>query len=60
LDEALFQDVVHINDLPFMGDARVALGILSSNVTRRPSYLTWIIHFFSFLCFLAGFDKKIM
>ncbi len=30
LDEALSHDVVHIDDLPFLGDAQIALGILSS------------------------------
>jgi hypothetical protein len=60
LDEVLSQDVVHINDLPFLGDAHVALGILSSYVIRRPSDLTWIVPPFSFLCFLPSFDKKIM
>jgi len=32
LDEVLSQDVVHINDLPFLKDAQVALSILSSCV----------------------------
>jgi hypothetical protein len=40
LDEALYQDVVHINDFRFLGDAHLALGILSSYVTCRPSYIT--------------------
>jgi hypothetical protein len=40
LDEALFQDVAHIDDLPSLGDAHVALGILSSCVARRPFYFT--------------------
>jgi hypothetical protein len=31
-DEALFQDVVHIDDLPFLKNAKVALGILFSCV----------------------------
>jgi len=34
LDEVLFQDVTHINDLPLLGDIRVTLGILSSCVVR--------------------------
>jgi len=34
LDEVLFQDVAHIDDLPFLGDAQVALGILSSCVAH--------------------------
>jgi hypothetical protein len=33
LDEALSQDVVHIDDLPFLGDIQVTLGILSLCVT---------------------------
>jgi hypothetical protein len=61
LDEALFQDLAHIDDLLFLGDAHVALGILSSYVNRRPFYLTWIIPLsFSFFCFLVGFNKKVM
>jgi hypothetical protein len=34
LDEVLFQDVVHINDFPFLKDAWVALDILSSYVAH--------------------------
>jgi hypothetical protein len=34
LDEALFHDVVHIDDLPLLGDAHVALGILPSCVAH--------------------------
>jgi hypothetical protein len=60
LDEALSQDVVHIDDLSFLGDAWVALCILSSCFIRRPYYLTRTILPFSFLSFLVGFDKKIM
>jgi hypothetical protein len=43
LDEVLCQDVVHINDLLFLGNAQVALGILSSCVIRQPFYLIWTI-----------------
>jgi hypothetical protein len=43
LDEVFSQDMVHIDDLPLLGDAQVALGILFSCVTSRPSYLTWIV-----------------
>jgi hypothetical protein len=32
LDEVLFKDVAHINDLPLLGDVQVALGILFSCV----------------------------
>ncbi len=61
LDEVLFQDVVHINDLPLLGNTQIALGILSSCVVRRPSYLTWTVVFFSsFLLLLVRFDKKII
>jgi len=38
LDEALCQDMAHIDDLPLLGDAQVALGILSSCVARSPSH----------------------
>jgi hypothetical protein len=40
LDEALSQDVAHIDDIPFMGNAQVVLGILFSYVIRQPFYLT--------------------
>ncbi len=43
LDETLSQEVTHIDDLPLLGDAHVALGILSSCVVHRPFYLTWTI-----------------
>jgi hypothetical protein len=61
LDEALFQNMTHIDDLPFLGDTQVALGILSSScVAHRPSYLTQIVLYFSsFLSFLVGFDEKV-
>jgi hypothetical protein len=61
LDEVLSQNVVHIDDLPLLGDAQVALGILSSCVACQPFYFTWIIpHSSSFLSLLASFKKKIM
>jgi hypothetical protein len=61
LDEVLFENVAHINDLPFLGDAQVDLGILSSCVTYRPSYLTQtLIPSSCFLFFLAGFNRKVM
>jgi hypothetical protein len=59
LDEVLSQDVAHINDLPFLGETQVALGILSSCVTHQPSYFTYIV-LPSFLSILARFNKKIM
>ncbi len=34
LDETLFQDMAHIDDLPLLRDAQVALGILSSCVAH--------------------------
>ncbi len=34
LDEVLFQDVVHIDDLPLLGNTQATLGILSSCVTH--------------------------
>ncbi len=60
LDEALFQDVIHINDLLLPGYAHVVLGILSSCVTHQPFYHTWIILPSSFLSFLVGFDMRVM
>jgi hypothetical protein len=61
LDEVLSQDITHIDDLPLMGDTQVDLGIFSSCVTRRPSYLTHIVFSFSsFLSILAGFNKRVM
>jgi hypothetical protein len=57
-DEVLIQDMAHINDLLFLGDTQVVLGILSSCVA---SYLTWtILLSFSFLFFLASFNMKVM
>jgi hypothetical protein len=40
LNENLSQYVTHIDDLPLLGDAHVALGILSLCVVHRPSYFT--------------------
>jgi hypothetical protein len=61
LDEVLSQDITQIDDLLLMGDTQVDLGIFSSCVTRRRSYLTHIVFsFFSFLSLLAGFNKKVM
>jgi len=57
LDEVLYQDMVHINDLLF----QVVLGILSSSVACQPSYFTWTIFFSSsFLSLLVGFKMKTM
>jgi hypothetical protein len=61
LDEVLFQDVMHINNLPLLRDAQVALRILFSCVARRFSYLTQTIHFSSsFLSLLASFNRRIL
>ncbi len=61
MDEALFQDVAHVDDLPLLGDTHVALGTLFSCVARRPFYFTRTILFFSsFQSFLVGFDEKVM
>jgi len=61
LDEALFQDVVHIDDLLLLGDTHIALGILTSCVTHKPLYLTWIVPpSSSFLFLLASFNKRVM
>jgi hypothetical protein len=51
LDEALFKDKAHINDLPLLGDTQVALSILFSCVNYRPFYLTKTIFPSSFLFF---------
>ncbi len=59
LDEVLSQDVAHINDLFFLGDVQVALGILSSYAVCWSFYLTQIIPP-SFLFLLVGFDKRVM
>ncbi len=59
LDEVLFHDVVHINDLHLLGGFHVALGILSSCVVRWPSYLTQIILLLSFLFFWWVSTKKL-
>jgi len=61
LDEVLSQDMAHIDDLPFLGNILVALGILFSCIACRPSYFTWIVlHFSSFLSLLVGFDGRVM
>jgi hypothetical protein len=40
LDEVLFQDMGQIDDLPFLGNAQVVLGILSSYIVRQHFYFT--------------------
>jgi hypothetical protein len=59
LDEALSQNVVHIDNLPFLGNIQNVLGDLSSCVVHGPSYLTKIIPFFSsFLSLLASYNER--
>ncbi len=61
LDEVLSQDVAHINNLLFLGNIQVVLGILSSCKACQPSYFTWTILIFStFLSFLVGFNGRTM
>jgi hypothetical protein len=61
LDNVLSQDMVHIDDVPFLGDSYVVLGILSSCVACGLSYFTWTIPpFLSFLYLMVGLDKRVM
>jgi hypothetical protein len=60
LDEVLFQDMPHIDDLPLLGNVEVPFGILFLCVVHRPFYLTWTISPSSFLSLLASFNKKII
>jgi len=61
LDEVLFLKAAHIDDLPLLGDAQVALGILASCVACLPSYLIRTVPpFFFFMSLLTGFDRRIM
>jgi hypothetical protein len=60
LDEVLSQDVAHINDLFFLGDTQVALGIFFSCVVHQLFYLTWTIPPSSFLSLLASFNMIVM
>jgi hypothetical protein len=60
-DEVLSQDMAHINNLPLLGYAQVALGIFSSCVTCSTFYLTWVIPSSSFfLSFWVSFNMKVM
>ncbi len=53
--------MAHMNNLPFLGDSQVVLGILFSCVAHQPFYLTWTIPPpSSFLSLLAGFDGRVM
>jgi hypothetical protein len=48
--------MVHIDDLPFLGDTQISLGILFSCVVCQFSYLTrTILPSFSFLFLLVGY-----
>jgi hypothetical protein len=59
LDEPLSQNVVHIDNLPFLGNIQNVLGVLSSCVVHGPSYLTKTIPLSSsFLSFLASFNER--
>jgi hypothetical protein len=65
LDGNLFQDVVHNNDFPLLGDAQfenaqVVLDILSSCVICQPYFIRTIFPPFSFLSFLVNFNKKVV
>jgi len=46
MGKMFFRLISFINDLPFLGDTQVVLGILSSYVACQPSYFTWKIPFF--------------
>jgi hypothetical protein len=60
LDEALFQNMAHIDDCLLLGKTQVALGILFSCVNHQPSYFTQTILPFSFLSFLVNFNMRVM
>ncbi len=61
LDDVLFQDVAHIDDLPLLRNTQVVLGILASCVTYLPSYLIQTIPpSFSFSSLLVGFNMRVM
>ncbi len=61
LDEVLCQDVAHIDDLRFLEDTQVVLGILSSCLAHGPSYFTQTIPPpSSFMSFFMSFDERFM
>jgi hypothetical protein len=62
LNEVLFQDVVHIDDIIILRNTQIALGILFSCVTNRPCYLIRKIplSFFFHIYFWANFNNKVM
>ncbi len=59
-DEVSSQNVTHIDDLSFLGNAQITLGILLSCVICQPFYLTRIIPPSFFLFLFASFDRIIM
>jgi len=62
LDEALFQDMVHIDDFPLLGNSQVTLGILSSCVAYQPFYLTRIVEnssSTSYISLVIGIGKQL-
>jgi hypothetical protein len=60
LDEVLFYNMAHIDDLPLLRDVQVTLGILSS--CSLSTFLFHMDNFFfpSFLSLLMGFNKNVM
>jgi hypothetical protein len=57
--KSLSQDVAHINNLPFLGNAQNVLGILSSCIVHQPFYFTQTMPLSSsFLFLLASFNKR--
>jgi len=52
LDETLSQNMAHIDDLPFLWDTQVTLGILSSHVICQSFYFIWTVPFPSSFLFL--------
>ncbi len=60
LNEALSQNMAHIDDLLLIRDAQVVLGILASCVTCQPSYFIRTLPPFSSLSFLVGLNRKVM
>jgi hypothetical protein len=58
LDEVLFQDMAHINNLSFLGDTQVTLGILSSCVVQS-TFLSHTdnISFFLFFFYQVSIRK---
>jgi len=55
LDLALFQNMVHIDDILLIGDTQVVMGILFSSITHWPSNFTQTVISSSF--FFVSFGK---